>query len=206
MAAPLPVMTTVDLIRHGEPVGGRRYRGQIDDPLSPKGWSQMRTAVADHHPWQTIITSPLLRCREFSRELAARHAIPLIEDPRLQEIGFGSWEGKTADELRTSDPDCIRRFVRDPIGQRPTGAEALLDFQDRVISGWEAALQSCQGQHILVVVHAGVIRMILRHILQMPLSQLFRIQVGNAAITRIRVEHDELSAWPQLIFHDGYLE
>jgi len=30
--------TTIDLLRHGEPVGGKRYRGQIDDPLSEKGW------------------------------------------------------------------------------------------------------------------------------------------------------------------------
>ncbi len=205
MAAPSPVVTTVDLIRHGEPVGGRRYRGQLDDPLSPKGWQQMRAAIAEHHPWQTIITSPLLRCREFALELASRHAIPLREDARLLEIGFGSWEGKTADELLASDPDCIRRYRRDPIGQRPAGAEALLDFQERVVSAWEAILQSCQGQHVLVVVHAGVIRMILRHILQMPLPQLFRIQVGNAAITRIRVEHDENQAWPLLIFHDGQL-
>ena len=44
------VNTTIDLIRHGEPVGGRKYRGQIDDPLSDKGWTQMRQAVADHKP------------------------------------------------------------------------------------------------------------------------------------------------------------
>jgi alpha-ribazole phosphatase len=31
------VSTTLDLMRHGEPVGGRRYSGQIDDPLSEKG-------------------------------------------------------------------------------------------------------------------------------------------------------------------------
>ena len=33
--------TVIDLIRHGEPVGGRRYRGHIDDPLSERGWQQM---------------------------------------------------------------------------------------------------------------------------------------------------------------------
>ena len=39
--ADFPV-TTIDLIRHGEPVGGRRYRGgRMDDPLSEKGWAQM---------------------------------------------------------------------------------------------------------------------------------------------------------------------
>jgi len=27
---------TLDLMRHGEPVGGRKYRGQIDDPCRKK--------------------------------------------------------------------------------------------------------------------------------------------------------------------------
>jgi len=56
----------VDLLRHGEPVGGRRYRGQTDDPLSDKGWKQMWTAVAGQQPWQVIVTSTLSRCREFA--------------------------------------------------------------------------------------------------------------------------------------------
>jgi len=42
-------ITTLDLMRHGEPVGGRRYRGQMDDPLSEKGWAQMRNAVGNHY-------------------------------------------------------------------------------------------------------------------------------------------------------------
>ena len=84
-------VTTVDLIRHGEPVGGRKYRGQIDDPLSEKGWAQMRNAVGDFCPWQCVISSALLRCAAFAQELAQRHALPLILDERLKEIGFGAW-------------------------------------------------------------------------------------------------------------------
>jgi alpha-ribazole phosphatase/probable phosphoglycerate mutase len=40
------LITTLDLLRHGESVGGRKYRGQTDDPLSEKGWAQMRDVVA----------------------------------------------------------------------------------------------------------------------------------------------------------------
>ena len=32
---------TLDLLRHGEPKGGRLYRGNQDDPLTQKGWNQM---------------------------------------------------------------------------------------------------------------------------------------------------------------------
>ena len=49
---PHKLITTLDLMRHGEPVGGRRYRGRTDDPLSEKGWNQMWTAVGDYRGWR----------------------------------------------------------------------------------------------------------------------------------------------------------
>lgn len=197
--------TLIDLIRHGEPVGGRRYRGQLDDPLSEKGWRQMRDAVGDHHPWQAIVSSPLRRCAAFAEELAARHGLPLQLEARLMEIGFGAWEGKTAAELLVDDPERLARFWRDPLHHTPPGAETLLAFRERIIDGWNDLLARYAGQHVLVVGHAGMMRMIIREVLDMPLDRLFRLQVGNAAITRIRIDGGGADALPQLVFHDGRL-
>ena len=102
--------TTLDLMRHGEPVGGRRYRGQIDDPLSEKGWAQMRAAVGELAPWDRIVSSPLLRCRAFAEALASAHGLPLTLDERLKEVGFGAWEGKTAAEIEEDAPGTLARF------------------------------------------------------------------------------------------------
>ncbi len=60
----------IDLIRHGEPQGGMRYRGQLDDPLSELGWQQMRNATANVQPWEHIVSSTLSRCADFAKELA----------------------------------------------------------------------------------------------------------------------------------------
>ncbi len=197
--------TTVDLIRHGEPVGGRKYRGQIDDPLSDKGWQQMRTAVSDHHPWDVIITSPLSRCQAFAQEVAERHNIPLMQDDRFMEIGFGVWEGKTAQQIMQTQPDILTAFWHDPVNHRPEGAEPLKDFHHRISSAWQAMLETHCGKHVLVVCHAGVIRMSMQYILGMPIEHVFRIQVANAGITRIRVDHDENELFPRLVFHGGQL-
>lgn len=199
------ISTTVDLMRHGEPVGGRRYRGQIDDPLSDRGWAQMRDAVADHCPWSAVISSPLLRCAEFGRELAARHDLPLTLDARLMELGFGEWEGRTAEELMRDDPERLARFWRDPITHRPPGGESLAAFRERVVGAWEQLLAERAGKPLLVVCHAGVIRMIVRHVLDMPLDRLFRIQVPSAGLTRIRVDGSGADALPKLVFHAGHL-
>ena len=197
--------TIVDLIRHGEPVGGRRYRGQIDDPLSEKGWQQMRDAVGEHRPWHAIVTSPLLRCSEFARELAQRHRLSLHTDPRFMEIGFGEWEGRTAAELKAADPDILQRFWRDPLANRPQGAEPMQAFHDRVEAGWQDLLSQFAGQHTLVVCHAGVIRMSLLYLLGIPLQHVFRIQVANASITRIELDQFDGQWFPRLLFHGGQL-
>jgi alpha-ribazole phosphatase/probable phosphoglycerate mutase len=199
------MLTTVDLIRHGEPVGGRRYRGQIDDPLSEKGWHQMREAVGAHKPWQHIVSSPLSRCHAFAAELAAQRGLPLSTDARLMEVQFGEWEGKTADELKAQDPTIISRFRRDPIGERPAGAEALEDFAARVAAAWQDLVAHHQGKHVLVVCHAGVIRMVFAHVLGVPLPSTYRIDVPSAGITRVTIEGAGPDAVTQLRFHAGRL-
>lgn len=199
------IVTTLDLLRHGEPVGGRKYRGQIDDPLSDTGWAQMRAAVGGRHPWDRIITSPLQRCRAFAEELGKRHGIPIEPDARLREIGFGEWEGRTAAELLAGDPECLPRFLRDPLGHAPRGAESLFEFESRILAAWNEILRSYSGQHLLVVGHAGMMRMIIRHVLDMPLDRLFRLQIGNAALIRVRIEGQGEQALPRLLLPAGRL-
>lgn len=199
------LITTLDLMRHGEPVGGRKYRGQLDDPLSEKGWAQMRRAVGDHCPWQAIVSSPLLRCADFARELAARHGLPLDMDARLVELGFGAWEGRTADELIAEDSQALIRFRRDPIANAPRGAEPLVSFRGRVLEAWNALHERHGGKQVLVVAHAGVIRVLVAHALDIPLQHIFRLQVPSAGITRIRLERSGDDVSPQLLFHAGSL-
>ncbi len=199
------MITTVDLIRHGEPVGGRKYRGQQDDPLSEKGWQQMRNAVADHCPWDIIITSPLSRCAEFASELSERHQRILKFEPQFKEIGFGDWEGKTAKDIQTETPGALESFWRDPINEKPPGAEPLPEFQKRIESAWNKLLDHYKGQNILVVCHAGVIRMSMQYVLGMPLEHVFRINVANAGITRMKIDHTSEKNYPQLVFHHGQL-
>jgi len=68
--------TVIDLLRHGEPEGGRMYRGGgVDHALSEAGWQQMHASVErrvedNQDDWSAIISSPMLRCKEFSTHLA----------------------------------------------------------------------------------------------------------------------------------------
>ncbi len=189
--------TTLDLMRHGEPVGGRRYRGQIDDPLSEKGWAQMHAAVGESVPWTHIVSSPLLRCRAFSETLAERHGLPLTLDERLKEVGFGVWEGKSAAEIEQDAPGTLARFKADPVNARPQGAEPLAAFHARVAAALDDLLARHAGQHVLLVGHAGVMRMALAWALHIPLEHAYRIEVASASLTRLSFDPDRAS----LVFH-----
>ena len=195
------ITTTIDVLRHGDVEGGRKYRGQLDDPLSELGWKQLRATTANKQNWQHIITSPLKRCAEFAEELAQAHSLPLQRKYEFKEVSFGLWEGKTAEELLNTEPDNIKKYWNDPIKTTPPQGENLLDFEKRVIDGWKNVLTDFQGKHILIVSHAGVMRMILCHILGMPLTALFKLDVGLAKVSRIQIEHADGENWPRLIFH-----
>ena len=195
------ITTVIDLLRHGDVEGGRRYRGQLDDPLSDLGWQQLRTVTANKQDWQQIITSPLKRCADFSTELAQKHSLPLDVVPEFKEVSFGLWEGKTADELLRAEPENIKRYWNDPIQETPPQGENLLSFEKRILSAWKKILNDHKGNHILLISHAGVMRIILCHILGMPLTELFKLDIGLAKASRIQVEHAEGETWPRLIFH-----
>ena len=180
--------TVVDLLRHGEPLGGSRYRGQIDDPLSERGWQQMWQAVDAVSGWQRIVTSPLLRCREFALQLGERLEVPVHAEARFREVGFGEWEGRTRAELEQIRPGQVQRFYRDPIAYRPAGAEPLDAFVARVSEAFVELLDRYAGESVLVVAHAGVIRAILAHALDIPPASMYRIHVSNAGISQLRTD------------------
>lgn len=182
--------TYIDVLRHGEPVGGRRYRGyNVDDPLTEKGWTQMRTAVPETPPWEHIVSSPLKRCLEFSQELANDLQISFSIDDNMKEIGFGAWEGKTPDDILAQDSEALKHFYKDPVNHRPEGAEPLDNFSQRVWSAYQSILQQHQGKHILIVAHAGVARAITANILNMSLGDVYsRLKIEYGAIIHSSVD------------------
>ncbi len=181
-------MTIIDLLRHGEPVGGRRYRGQLDDPLSERGWREMWHATSAETPWEIIICSPLTRCRAFAEQLSRKLSLPVTIDERLKEVGFGAWEGQSAATLRALDDEILKRFYNDPINHRPQGAESLEHFAQRVNQALQTAIETHQGKHILMVTHAGVIRCALTSTLGAPLSSMYRLSIATASLSRIQIE------------------
>lgn len=194
--------TRVDLIRHGEPEGGPMFRGHRDDPLSERGERQMRRALGEARPWQTLLTSPLARCHGFASALARETRSELVVDERFKEISFGDWEGRTHARVQAEDGERLAAFWSDAANNTAPNGEVFADFHDRVVAGWRDWMTRLRGQHVLLVGHGGVIRMILAHELGMePSVAMARLQVPYACRTQLRIDHTPYGRLASLVWH-----
>ncbi|MEF8793178.1 histidine phosphatase family protein [Thiohalorhabdus sp.] len=192
--------TLIDLIRHGQPEGGRMFRGVTDHSLSEQGWAEMRLATAGEAGWEVVVTSPLTRCAEFAEVLADARGLPLERLHGLREMDFGAWDGRTASDILANGPGDLSAFWADPERAQAPEGEALADFRERVVSAWEHLLARYAGRHVLVVGHGGAIRVTLAHVLGMPLANLFRMEVPYAGRSRVRSD----DAGVRLVAHGSH--
>lgn len=193
--------TIIELLRHGEVEGDDIFRGSTDIQLSDKGWGQMFSAIENKGGWDTIISSPLQRCQHFASELHNQTSTVIISDGHLQEIDFGDWEGCTGDSILKSDAALLQHWWGNPTQITPPNGESFQRFRCRVLECWQNIINDHQGEKLLLITHAGVIRIILMKILGMQEENLFRLDVAYASLTKIRIHHDETGDWATLLSH-----
>jgi alpha-ribazole phosphatase len=189
----------VDLLRHGALEGGVRYRGTVDDALTPEGRAAMEAVWAELvGDVERIITSPLSRCAQPAREWAAQSGVPLVIEPRLSEMRYGAWEGLTADEIRARFPGMLERWRDNPEGMLIPGAETVDELRARVAAFWDELRAGREGERILVVAHSGSLRMLIAHVLGAPVATTRRLAMPYACWSRITVRQGQAS----LAFHN----
>lgn len=172
----------LDLLRHGETELGGGLRGSLDDALTVLGWEQMREAVKGQGPWDRIVSSPLQRCALFARELSEQLNLPLSLEKDLQELHFGEWEGQSAAALMETDAEALGQFWSDPYAFTPPDGEPVLAFSTRVLSAVSRLQQAFAGERVLLVCHAGVIKLLLAQARGLPREQLLQVSVLHGAL------------------------
>lgn len=191
-------MLTLDLLRHGALEGGPKYRGQIDEALTLKGRSDMDRVWAKlSEQVDGIITSPLSRCAEPARAWACENNSECLIEPRIAEMFYGQWEGKTKEEIESEFPGQITRWRKNPEGLRPPGGESTAEFEQRIKLWWQETCNNYKDRHMLVVAHSGTIRMIIAHALHAPVKSTRHLELPYACWSRV-THHEGHSS---LVFH-----
>lgn len=179
--------TLVTVLRHGEVAGPANVlRGRSDDALSETGWQQMHATCATLDPRpDRIISSSLRRCSDFAQQFAAQHALPLTIHDDLREIDFGDWELLSTEQARVASPELFERFHTDPQGITPPGGEAFDDFRQRTLTAFDACIEQASGDHLLLITHAGVMRVLLSSFLNLSWADAWRIALPPAGSFRL---------------------
>jgi glucosyl-3-phosphoglycerate phosphatase len=154
------------LWRHGQTTynAERRFQGQSDVPLNDTGRDQARRAaryLAAMKP-DAIFASDLSRATETAAVLARLTGLPVQLDKDLRERGGGSWEGKTAEEIRAEFPEAFASWA-------PPDGESAASVADRSSAALERIADGLPGGSLAVVVsHGGALGFGAARILGIP--------------------------------------
>lgn len=180
------------LVRHAAAEGDGRFQGQRDVPLTPEGRHQLSDLLQRlaRHPIKAIYSSDLLRARATAAIAGREFAVKVETRPHLREMHFGCWQGMTWNQITRRYPRLadlwVKRFPQQPI----PGAEHFEDFAQRVRRELRELVAGSHGRCVLVVTHAGVIRVALASALGMRIHNLFRIALDPCAVNVVDYVQD----------------
>ena len=179
----------IDLLRHGQVATPSLFSAPVDEPLGMVGWKQMTMATQNTH-WDAIISPPTRRCHDFARLLSQRIDCEFVVDKRYCELDFGDWIGLSQQEILQRDPELLQQYYFQPRRFRAPGGESMDEFSWRLQAAWEALCEQYAGKHVLLIVPAGVVRMILSRALDLLYQKTLRFEVDYARFSRFSVYPD----------------
>ena len=132
---------------------GRCY-GRLDVPteLTHDAAAERILGSVEGGALRTVWSSPISRCAEPARRVAARLDVEHRCDEALCEIDYGDWEGEPWSVLERDDAGRLAAWMSDWQRTAPPNGESLPAFEARV-RGWLEGSPSG-----LLVAHAGVVR------------------------------------------------
>lgn len=147
-------MTRLALLRHADTAwsAAGRIQGRAEVSLL----SNCSVRLPDDCRTMRIVTSPLSRCVQTAALLGAPDA---AHEPRIIEMDWGEWEGRTLAELREELGDAMAQNEARGLDFRPPGGESPRAVIER-IKPWLREIAAA-GVPTLAVTHRGVIRAIL---------------------------------------------
>ncbi|RJQ39042.1 MAG: histidine phosphatase family protein [Nitrospiraceae bacterium] len=186
---------------------GQRQIEQVAEYLN----KSYRTYKTNNDKLKAVYCSPLSRALKSAEIIAEPHGLKPIVIENLRERSFGIWEGMTFTEIKEKYPQEFEAWANNPLKYSPMGGESTIEVRERAISALNKIMdnhncnriqdagyrmqdkknhESCimnlaSSSSIAVVAHGGVNRIMLCHIMGIPLENIFRIEQDFAAVNII---------------------
>lgn len=178
------------MIRHGKiqlPDDQRRYVGQTDLPLNEQGVQQANCLRKYLEPVEisAVYCSDLGRARQTAEIIMTNKSTAIVACSELREIHLGEWENCSFSDISRRFPAEFRARGADIGYYRIPGGESFADCSKRAVAVFHKILASADG-NLVIVAHAGVNRLLLCHMLGMPIANLFRLTQEYGCINLIQ--------------------
>ena len=187
-------MTKMLLVRHGhvDGINPERFRGRTDVPLTELGVRQAHAVAARiAAAWRpsAIYTSPLGRCVETGRAIAAACGIDSVALESLIDIDYGDWHWMTYDAVNQAWPEAYEAWRSTPHLMRFPNGDSLQDLVARTADAmrWALKQHGAPGDIVVLVGHDSVNRALLLQLLDQPLSAYWRIAQAPCALNEIDI-------------------
>jgi alpha-ribazole phosphatase/probable phosphoglycerate mutase len=188
----------ITLVRHGEVETAYRhcYNGHNDITLSPKGREQAKALSRrlKGHTFDAVYCSDLKRCRETLEPIIAEAPLEgneVIYTPQLREKSWGRHEGMTFDAIAHQEGLKYEDFLQ---WIRALDGEPYDGYIDRIDTFFTRDLTLTPYNNVLVVTHAGVIRVLMHLVQKVPLEAAFSVDFPYSAYTTLNTSTWEFGA------------
>ena len=178
-----------------------RFQGLSDIPLNDTGRQQAgfaKNGLLDIE-MDVIYTSPLQRAVETAEIIRGHRNIPIIPKDGLREMGVGEWEGLLVSEIDEKYPGMYDIWRTAPTQIKLKGGEPFTETQRRAWKTFWEIIKKHEGQTVLIVSHMMCISSILLTIAGIPLDDIWKHPIGNAALNIVEADGNNgnavITAW-----------
>lgn len=177
-------MNEIWLVRHGETewTVTKQHTGRTDIELTAAGEEDARAlapALANQR-FAAVLTSPLKRARRTAELAGFPDA---VVDPRLVELDYGEYEGRTSAEIRKQRPDWLLWRDGTP------GGESMDDAGRRADSVL-ADVTTIDGD-VLLFGHGHFSRIMGARLLGLPPGDGRLLMLGPGSLSIVGFEHEQ---------------
>ena len=170
----------ITLVRHGEvdEKYHKCYNGHIDIGLSRKGEAEAKSVATmlEEEEFDLVYCSDLLRAKETLKP--CKQYVSAIFTKRLREKSWGKHEGMTFDEIIAAGEVRYENF---PQWIEALDGEPYEAYIERIKTFFLEYLPAQNANTVLVVTHAGVIRVLMAIVQNLSLEEAFCINVPYAS-------------------------
>jgi broad specificity phosphatase PhoE len=168
-----------------------RYRGRWDVPLDAQGYQEAVDAARalSGAGLSAVYAGPLRRTIATAQIIADEAGIPDVRILQgLINLDYGVWHGMTSEEAARAHPAAFEAYRSAPMHCVCPDGERLVDARDRMFRVLELMGSRHQGETVVAVTHAVMIRLVISHIERLG-GEAWRVPVNRGGVVEFEVGH-----------------